>query len=388
MPDAPETLESRRDVLEKAVGIPFSGKNSVDILKNGDQIFASMLAGITGAQETIFFETFIYWSGRIADQFASSLAERARAGVDVKVLLDAYGTFHMKKEHLVEMRSAGVDVRHFKRLRTHFWTCDKRTHRKLLICDGEVGFAGGVGIGSEWEGDARDASEWRDTHFRFRGPCVAELSEAFWENWEKTDRVKVPRDKSPRSAGEREGAHEVLVVPTTPAQNEGEMERLFDALIALAEERLVIVTPYFNILEKTREQLLAKAAAGVTIEILLPGDKIDKRIAYLTANESLKPIVEAGITVRRYDTSMMHGKVILVDDDLASIGSPNFNLRSLRKDYEVAVVVQDVAFCKTLFEHYLADVSQSVEVTAASIAPRHLLERCQRSFLMFFRDHI
>lgn len=392
MTQATENLQSRCDALAHAVGIPFTDGNRVDILKNGDRIFDGMLSGIRAARRSILFETFIYWSGSIADSFARELADRSREGLEVKVLLDAYGAFHMKKSHLELMRGAGVEVRHFKKLRTHFWSWDKRTHRKLLICDEVVAFAGGVGIGSEWEGDARDASEWRDTHFRFRGPSVAELAEAFWDNWQKTEPKGAGGQLSPvvpiEPPAAIAGSQAVLVVPTAPASQGGAMECLYDGLIALARERLIIATPYFTILERTRDQLLAKAAAGVTVEILLPGDKIDKWVAYLAANECLGPILSAGIVVRRYETSMMHGKVILVDDDLALVGSPNFNLRSLRKDYEVAIVVQDFDFCKTLHKNYLGDIAESRVVTLESVKPAHLIEQAFRKFLMRVRNHL
>jgi cardiolipin synthase len=383
----PESSSSRRAYLEKVVGIPFTDRNSVTILRNGDEIFPAMLSAIEEAKVRILFETFVYWRGDIAQRFAETLAEKSRQGVAVRVLLDAYGASEMKKDLVELMRNAGVSVRYFRPLNFRFWDFDKRTHRKLLVCDHQVAFTGGVGIAAEWEGDARDATEWRDSHYRFEGPAVGGLSGAFWNNWIKLSGEALP-NPGDFECLESEGDTGVLVMRSSPASHQSEMELLFEGLIALAREKLVIVSPYFVISGKTVAQLCDKAASGVDIEILLPDKHIDKKVALIVANECLKPLLDAGVVVRRYQVSMIHAKLIRVDDDLACVGSPNFNHRSRKKDFEVAAVLQDKALCRTLDEHYKNDVSSSDLVDPDSIKRPGFLERICRSVLIRFREQL
>src|SRR6187401_3544604 len=169
------------------LGPPLVAGNRVETLLNGDEIFPAMLAAIRGAAKTITFETYIYWSGDIGKSFAAALAERARAGVKVHVLLDWLGSQKIEQSLLDTMVAAGVEIRHYHPL--HWYTIDRvnnRTHRKLLVTDGRIGFTGGVGIADEWSGNAQDSKHWRDTHYRIEGPAVAQMQAAFSDLWIKT----------------------------------------------------------------------------------------------------------------------------------------------------------------------------------------------------------
>lgn len=176
-------------LLEQTVGIPFTHNNTVEVLKNGDEIFPAMLTAIDGATQNVDFLTFVYWEGEIADRFAETLAKKAAEGVTVRVLLDAFGALPMEKALLDQMENAGAHVIWFRPLaRWKIWKSDNRTHRKILICDDRIAFTGGVGIAQEWEGNARNPEEWRETHFKIQGPAVRGIKSAFVENWiEATD---------------------------------------------------------------------------------------------------------------------------------------------------------------------------------------------------------
>lgn len=177
-----------RYVLEKTLGIPFTEHNRVDVLLNGNEIFPAMLESIRQAEKQVNFLTFVYWSGQVAEDFAAAFARKAKEGVNVRVLLDAYGAAFMLSEISRLMIDNGVEVRWFRPFtRWKVWEMDNRSHRKILVCDGSVGFTGGVGIAEEWEGNARDPSEYRDTHFRIRGGSVRGLQAAFMENWIETE---------------------------------------------------------------------------------------------------------------------------------------------------------------------------------------------------------
>ncbi|MEZ5480095.1 MAG: phospholipase D-like domain-containing protein [Thiolinea sp.] len=172
--DELDTATRVRVQLESVMGIPFTDGNHVTALRNGDRIFPAMLEAIEQAQHTIEFATYVYWTGNIAQKFAHVMSERARAGLTVRVLLDGFGAKEIRRELLDMMEEAGVIIRWFRPLSSfRIWMVDNRTHRKLLIVDGKIGFTGGVGIAEEWEGDVRDASEWRDNHYRLTGPAVS-----------------------------------------------------------------------------------------------------------------------------------------------------------------------------------------------------------------------
>ncbi|HEX2272859.1 MAG TPA: phospholipase D-like domain-containing protein, partial [Acidimicrobiales bacterium] len=182
--DHREDVGRFRRTLEGLIGIPASDGNHVDVLRNGDQIFPALFDAIRSAESTIDFLTFVYWVGDIGREFADALAQRARAGVRVRVILDALGAYDLEDEVIETMRQAGVVVVKFRPVqKLKFWESNHRTHRKVLICDENVAFTGGIGIADEWRGDARDPSEWRDTHFRVRGPAVCGLRAAFVQNW-------------------------------------------------------------------------------------------------------------------------------------------------------------------------------------------------------------
>lgn len=167
-------------LLEQSLGIPFTSGNKVEILKNGIEIFPSMLEAIRNAKERVEFLTYVYWSGDIAEEFAAALSKKAQEGVEVYVILDSFGCASISDELISMMEESGVEIEWFRPVvRLKIWKSDNRTHRKVLICDGDVAFTGGVGIAEEWEGDARNENEWRETHFRIEGPAVYGLQAAF-----------------------------------------------------------------------------------------------------------------------------------------------------------------------------------------------------------------
>lgn len=179
-----DTADDYRRCFEAALGVPFTEGNHVQPLVNGQRIFPAMIDAIAEAKESIDFLTFIYWQGDVAERFGRALAERARAGVKVRVLLDAFGAHSMPAEVLKELTDGGAEIAWFRpKARWRIWQIDNRTHRKILLVDDRVGFTGGVGIAAEWDGDARDPNEWRETHFKMTGPVLDGLRGAFLSNW-------------------------------------------------------------------------------------------------------------------------------------------------------------------------------------------------------------
>lgn len=351
--------ERLRNALESSVGAVFLPGHDVTVLRNGDEIFPSMLEAIRGAEATIDFVTFVYWKGEPARQFADALAERSMAGVRVRVVLDAFGSAPMRKSLIRRMSGAGVAVERFRpTVRWKFWEADHRTHRKILVVDNRIGFTGGVGIASEWQGDARDSSEWRDTHFRVEGRAVLALKAAFLTDWRDTGHaidVSDARVERPDSPGDID----VALLDGSAQIGLNDAERALEAVVAAAEHRILIETPYFNPTEELLELLESALERGVEVDVLVPGPHIDKRISEVMAVDMYRPLLRRGGRVWRYQPSMMHVKAILVDGVLSIVGSWNLNRRSVYKDEETAIAILDAGITGELEQHFQHDVERS-----------------------------
>lgn len=363
----PGAAESLSRALQ-AVGVVFQGGNEVEVLRNGREIFPAMLEALEHAEETIEFVTFIYWRGEIARKFARTLAARSRDGVRVRVILDAWGSRPMDPELIGTMVEAGVQVERFRPvIRAKFWESDHRTHRKILVVDAITAFTGGVGIAEEWEGDARDPSEWRDTHFRIEGPAALALRAAFLTDWRDCGHV-VERMDLDVPDPDRVGAEEVAVIDASAQIGFNNAERAVEALIAAARDRILIATPYFNPPEELRTLLKSAIDRGVEVDVLVPGPHIDKRICDVVAESHFATLVGHGVRVWRYQPTMMHVKAILVDGAMSLVGSINVNRRSMEKDEEVAIAVNDARTTSILEAHFREDLERS-QLASSTLRP-------------------
>lgn len=364
-----------RLALETALGVPFTETNAIQSYRNGDEIFPPMLEAIASARETVEFLTFIYWTGRIAERFAESLSEKSRAGVKVKVMLDGFGARPMPKHLLEQMSRAGVEVRWFRPAPVwRVWRADNRTHRKVLVVDGVTGFTGGVGIAEEWEGNARDSSEWRDTHFRLVGPAVLGLRSAFYGNWFEAGRT-INDAIQHLSAPEAPGNCVIQVVRSSATIGWSDIATLSDVLLLAARRRLRVATPYFVPDGRITERLLDAVGRGVQVEIVIPGPYIDKRVSELAGSREIARLVKGGVRLWRFQPSMFHTKAITVDGILASVGSANLNQRSMLKDDEIAVNVLDADFTAEIDRHFDDDIERCQRDDAADWKSRGPLRR-------------
>ncbi|HEV7526037.1 MAG TPA: phospholipase D-like domain-containing protein [Acidimicrobiia bacterium] len=365
-----------RRVVEGVIGVPATEGNRIDVLRNGDEIFPAMLEALENAQSTIDFLTFVYWEGTIGREFARRLAERARNGVRVRVLLDAFGAKPIEHSLVTEMQEAGVLVRWFRPLRRfHPNEVNHRTHRKVLVVDEAVGFVGGVGIADVWLGDARNPSEWRDTHFRLRGPVVDGLRAAFLDNWSETDSTlfdeaidRFPDQPKPGSALAQcvRGASEV---------GHSDVFTLFRTLCQIARERLRITTAYFVPDAEIVERMCAAVQRGVVVEMLVPGPHADKRFVQLAGEAAYEKLLDGGVKIWTYQPSMLHAKILTVDGVLAEIGSANLNARSTNLDEEINVVAIDRDLVATLDRHFDEDLEKSVLLEPGRWRHRSPLQR-------------
>jgi cardiolipin synthase len=348
-----------RRQLEGLLGTPATEGNQVSVYRNGDEIFPAMLGAISGAERTVDLMTYVYWSGDIAREFADALSDRARAGVRVRLLIDAVGGFKMEKGLVERMERAGVNVQWFRKpwLKSPFKQ-NHRCHRKVLVVDESIAFTGGVGIAEEWTGDARNEHEWRDTHVKVEGPAVDGISAGFSQNWAETGEPMFDDvDEFPEHKQVGESA--IQVVRGSASIGWDDMQTLFHVVIASANERLRLTTAYFAPSRDFLDQLIGKAQDGVRVQILLPGPGADKRVCQLTSESVYAELTEGGVEVWNFQPSMLHAKIMTVDESLTVIGSSNFNRRSMNHDEEIAIAIFDADVTSILDSHFESDLERS-----------------------------
>lgn len=370
--------------LSVLLGPPVLDGNHVQVLVNGDRIFPAMLDAIRQAENTITFETYIYWSQTIGQEFAQALIERARAGVRVHVLLDWAGSAKMEQRYLDEMTRAGVEVvRYHEPHWSHLPSLNNRTHRKVLVVDGRIGFTGGVGIADQWRGDARDPSQWRDTHFRVEGPVVAQMQAVFMDNWIKA-RGKVLHDAHYFPPLTPRGRMPAQMFGSSPGGGSENMQLMYLLAITAARDTLHLSNAYFVPDPLTVRALVAAAARGVKVRIITPGEHIDTAIVRRASRASWGELLAAGVEIAEYAPTMFHCKALVVDGLFVSVGSTNFDIRSFRLNDEANLNVLDAAFAREQIGIFEADWQQARRVTHAEWLNRPWRERAleQLSALM------
>ncbi len=356
----PGTPEFSR-LLEAMTTAPLRLGNRVRVMRNGETL-VEMLEAISSATTTIDLSSYIYWPGGTADDFTAALVERAQAGVEVNMIVDAYGSAKLHRGHLDRLKDAGATVNMFRPPR--WYTFDKvnnRMHRRLMIVDGTIGFAGGVGIADVWTGDAQDPEHWRETHLRIEGPAVLDIFGAFAENWvEATDEIPGGPHVPDPHHGFDDGVG-LQVTRGTPTGGPTGTTQLFFMAIAGARRRLWLTTAYFAPDPAFEDVLCAAAGRGVDVRVLVNGQEVDKEVARQAGQRSYAALAEAGARVFEYDRTMLHAKVLLVDDEWANVGSSNFDSRSFDHDLEVNVSVTDRGIVSELEADFLDDLASSSE---------------------------
>ena len=362
--------------------------NHVIDYENGDEIFPAMLGAIASAQKTITFETYIYWSGDIGRKFELALSERARAGVRVHLLVDWVGSIKMDEEMLQSMQDAGVEVERYRPL--HWYNLGRmnnRTHRKLLVIDGKVGFTGGVGIADQWTGHAQDPDHWREAHFRIEGPAVAQMQSAFNDNWIKTTGTLLNGpDYFPPL--ERVGDMDAHLFIASPAGGSESMHLMYLSAIAAAEHTIDLTASYFVPDELIMTALVAARKRGVRVRVLLPGKHIDSETVRLSSKASWGELLEAGIEIHEYQPTMLHVKLLVVDGELVSLGSTNFDIRSFRLNDEASLNVYDRGFAARMTEVFERDLQHAVQYSHEMWENRPLREKLAEKFVRPIRSQL
>lgn len=344
------------------LGPPLLEGNRVRMLQNGEEIFPAMLAAICSAQRTITFENFVFSEGRISNAFAEALAERARAGVNVHFLQDALGCNSPRGSAMRLMERSGVEVeifRFFELTQMNF-----RTHRKLLVIDGKVGFIGGVGISDDWEGDGQTRGLWRDTQYRIDGPVVAQAQQAFMDNWMQT-RAEVLHgdDYFPELVPAGDALCQIF--KSSASEGADSARLMFLLSVAAARESIRIANAYFIPDDLCRQTLVEACERGVKVEIITPGEDIDQQLVRQIGRARWGPLLRAGARFYEYQPARFHSKYMIVDDCWCSVGSCNLDNRSLRLNEEANLDVLDKAFATAHTAIFERDKELSREVSLA-----------------------
>jgi cardiolipin synthase len=369
------------------LGPPLEGGNSVVTLVNGDRIFPAMLEAIRAAKKTITFETYVYWSGDVGAAFTEALSEKAQQGVKVHAIIDPIGSDRIDHKYLQTMKDAGVEYVLYHGLRWYDLSStqrlNNRTHRKLLVVDGEVGFTGGVGIADEWKGDAQDDKHWRDTHYMLRGPAVAQLQAAFVDNWmETTGRVLHGEDYFPKL--DQPGPLFAQVFKSSSSGGSESMELMYLLSIAAAQKNIRLASAYFVPDKLTTQALVDARKRGVVVQIIVPGPKIDMKVVRGASRARWGELLKAGVELYEYMPTMYHVKQMIVDDAWVSIGSANLDNRSFRLNDEANLNVLDGAFAAEQIKVFDADLLKCRRITYERWKKRPPGDQIWDSFLSLF----
>ncbi|WP_181123465.1 phospholipase D-like domain-containing protein [Xanthomonas arboricola] len=362
--------------------------NKVQVLHNGSEIFPAMLAAIRSAQRTITFETYIYWSGEIGREFSQALSERARAGVKVRVTIDWGGSLKMDASLVQDMTDAGVEVHRYRPLTWYnLHRVNNRTHRKLLVIDGRIGFTGGVGVADQWMGDAQDPEHWRDSHYRIEGPVVAQVQAAFNDNWIKTTgRVLNGAEYYPELAPAGDSDAQLFVA--SPAGGSESMHLMYLIAIAAARSSIDLAAAYFVPDALITRSLLEARARGVRIRVLLPGKHIDAVSVRLASKASWEPLLQAGIAIHEFLPTMLHTKLLIIDGLLVSVGSTNFDIRSFRLNDEASLNVYDRDLAAQMTEVFERDLQRAELYTLERWRKRPLRQKLGEKLVVPFRSQV
>lgn len=343
-----------------ALGATLIRGNKITRLDNGSSFYPQMLADISGAKQSIALECYILHPGATGESFMSALVQRARAGVKVRIVLDAIGSRRLRRRHVKHLIDAGCELAWHPRARwrrVHWLT--NSTHRELLVVDGRVAFTGGAGISDLWATGRKGKPPWRDTMFRIEGPLVASIQAVFAENWVECRGDILAGETWFPSLNER-GTTDAAVLTHSPSFSRS--RAMFQALIECASHEIRLTTPYFVPDPSFMSALIERARSGVAVTILLPGQNIDHPWVRLSSRRLFRPLLDAGIRLFEYQPTMIHQKLMIVDGLWSVVGTTNLDMLSFEYLDEINLAVRDTAFAAEARAQHDADLAYSVEV--------------------------
>jgi cardiolipin synthase len=383
--------------LTSFLNVPVVRGGEASILQNGDAFFPAMLEAIRAARETVNFQVYIFEPEGIGAEFIEAFKERARAGVEVRLMVDAFGSHKLDKEHRQALEEAGCKVARFRPLRP--WTlvrAFKRDHRRAIVVDGRIGFTGGGAIGEKWTGDAQDPEHWRDSMALVTGSLAAGIQTAFGNNWLYCtgEIISGPRfyphtgggpGEAEGGAGGQPGAQPRAGLPaavalaSSPSDSAQPIRLLYWLSLTSARKRILISSSYFVPGRRIRDAVVERARAGVEVRILVPGEKTDAKPVRLAGRSFYEELLAAGVRIFEYRPTMMHAKTVVVDGVWSIVGSSNMDERSTEINEENNLGIADPDLAEQIERGLLADMEQADEI--------RLDEWRRRSTPQRFKEH-
>jgi cardiolipin synthase len=380
-PGSTEFVESTSSFLNSQI---FQG-GEVTLLQNGDAFYPAMLDAIRKAEDSVNFEVYIFEPDEIGRQFIDAFKERARAGVEVRLLLDGFGAMKLKKRYREELRQAGVKVSRFRpptpRNLVRFY---RRSHRRAIVIDGKIGFTGGAAISKKWKGNVTNEHEWRDSMTRVTGPMVAGIQSAFATNWVYCtgEVISGPRFFPSIERGPGPCALSVVSSPSDALQP---IRLLFWVSFINARRRLWIVNSYFIPDQRLRDAVVERARAGVDVRVLVPGNHTDAVPVQAAGRSYYDELLAAGVRIFEYEPAMMHAKTAVVDGTWSIVGSANLDERSMELNEENVLGIGDPDFARSIEDGVVEDLKRSREIRLEQWRKRSIfqrgLERCAKALI-------
>ena len=372
---------------------PIMGGNKIDVLLNGEQTFPAMLKAIRGARKSITYAQYLYQDGAIAYELAEAFAERCRAGLTVKLLLDSHGGGKIPEDIPQLLTDAGCQLEWFRRVRLfqfitpwELLNYNYRNHRRILVIDGTLGFTGGHGVAEEWTGDGRTDGKWRDTDVRVEGPIVQQLQAAFVESWRDTTGHILAGDLyfPPLKSVGKVNAQ---VVKSSPLGGTYESYMLLLLSISSARKSIHLSNPYFLPDERMQEALLEAVKRGVSVVVLTPG-KIDHKLVYWASRRGFEPLLLGGIQIYEYQVALMHAKTMVVDGVWAHVGTTNLDNRSFALNEEINLIAYDRAVAGELEKAFADDLKHSKRLTYEAWKARPWREKFLELFTIPLKEQL
>jgi cardiolipin synthase len=369
-------------------GMPLLPGNQVTLFNNGDEFFPRMLEAIESATSSVTMEQYIFWDGRVGRRFAEAFAEKARSGVSVKLLLDAVGSATLGEPILKILEAGGCQLAWFRPI--HWYTmirANHRNHRKSLIVDGRIAFTGGAGLADHWVGKAKNPRSWRDIMLRLEGPAALEQQSGFAQNWlQSTGEILTGHDYFPIPFPA--GDVDVQTILSSPFEGTGSAGTMHLIALQCARRQLSIANPYFIPDARLIEMLARACARGVAVQLMVAGVHNDTWWARQNSVRLYGKLLNAGVEIFEFLPTMLHQKVIIVDKAWASVGTANFDNRSLALNDETSVCFHNRALVQRLQDTFLADLERCRRVRLADWKRRGFSQRAGEQFASLIEDQM
>lgn len=362
--------------------------NRLELLRNGDAFFSRLLDDVANAKQSVHLESYVWWRGEICVRVAAAFSKKAREGVAVRLILDAFGSLSMDPKLLEQMREAGVLVARYNdfRFRT-MGRINKRTHRKLAVIDSQVGYIFSHGIAQEWMGDADGPDRWRDTGARLEGPIVPRIQALFAQHWME-ETAEVLSDSAYFPDPPPRGEVILQLVASSPRGGVSPVSLLHRLVIAAAEREIVIQNPYFAPSREIVDMLIEAAKRGVRVRIMVPGGKTDSYTTWYAGHQSFERLLEEGVEIWEYRKTLCHQKVIVVDRAWGHLGSTNFDERSFDINAEVSLGIVDEGVAAELLADFEDDIEHAVRIDLGAWVKRPRTDRVKEWLCDLIREQI